>query len=271
MKIRLYICLCAVVALCSCNSYNALLRTQDYDYKYEAAKQAYVTGQYTQCYQLLDEMIVVLKGTDKAEESLFMDGMCHFKLRDYETAVVYFDRYSKSYPKGQFTELARFYSGKANYLSSPDYRLDQTPTYTAITSLQDFLEFYPYSDKRTEVNDMIYQLQNRLVEKEYEAAKLYFNLGTYTGNCPTGSNYEACIVTAENALKSYPYTNLREELYWLILRARYELAKNSVKSKEVERYEQTVDEFYGFKNEFPDSRYIAEANKIFKHANSKLN
>lgn len=257
--------------LSSCTNYNALLKTQDYDYKYEAAKQCYAAGHYTRCYQLLDELLLILKGSAEAEESLMMMGMCHYNLGDYETAAIYFDRYYKSFPKGQFTELARYYSGKSSYMQSPDPRLDQSATYTAISSLQDFLEFFPQSDRREEVNNMIFSLQDRLVEKEYASAKLYFNLGNYTGNCMKGgSNYEASIITAENALKSYPYTRYREDLYMLILRARYQLAQNSVEEKADDRYRQAIDEYYGFKNEFPDSKYMAEAEKIFRNASNHV-
>lgn len=257
--------------LVSCNDYNALLKTQDYDYRYDAAKQAYVAGNYTRSSELLTDMLMVLKGSDRAEESLMLMGMNNFRMHDYETAVLYFDRIAKTYPKGTYTELARYYSGRANYLQSPDPRLDQTATYTAINTLQQFLELYPTSKHRDEVSDMIFQLQDRLVQKEFDAAQLYYNLGTYVGNCTNGgSNFEACIITAENALKSYPYTNLRENLYMLILRARYGLAQNSVPEKAEERYRATIDEYYGFRNEFPNSDYIEEADRIFKHSNEKI-
>lgn len=262
----------ALIVLGSCNNeYNMLLKSNDYDYKYEAAKQAYMNGQYTRAYQLLNELLLVLKGTSQAEESLILMALCHFELADYETATMYFDRYVKSYPKGTYTELARYMSGRACYLQSPDPRLDQSPTLTAITNLQQFLEFYPYSERREDVTDMIFQLQNRLVKKEYENAVLYYNLGNYVGNCTNGgSNFEACIITAENALRSYPYSSLREDLYMLILRSRYELAKNSVLDKQDDRYRETIDEFYGFRNEFPDSKYMPEANRIFRHSNARL-
>lgn len=271
MKKIFFLLITTAALLSSCNSYNALLKTQDLDYKYEAAKQCYAAGQYTHCYQLLDELVRVMKGTDRAEESLIMLGMSYYNLRDYETATIYFDRYYKTYPKGVYAELARFQSGKACYMQSPDFRLDQSPTHTAINALQDFLEFYPYSERRGEASDMLYELQDRLVQKEYDAAKLYYNLGTYIGNCMNGgSNYEASIITAENALKAYPYTSMREELYMLILRARYQLAQNSVEEKAGDRYRQAIDEYYGFKNEFPDSKYMSEADKIFRHANSHV-
>ena len=257
--------------LSSCNSYNTLLKSTDYGYKYEAAKEYYISGQYTRSYQLLEELIMVMKGSDRGEESLFMLGMCFYNLRDYETATMYLDRYTKTYAKGEYTELARFYSGKASYLQSPDPRLDQSPTYAALNKLQEFLEFHPYSDLREDVNDMMYDLQNRLVMKEFESAQLYYNLGTYIGNCfYGGSNYEACIITAENALRTYPYTRLREDLYMMILRSRYELAQRSIIEKSEDRYLQTIDEYYGFKNEFPDSKYMKEADQIYKRCSAKV-
>ena len=273
MKQLLTIVAISAVVLSSCNSYNQVLKSTNYDYKYEAAKEYYTAGQYTKAYQVLEELIMVMKGTDKGEESLFMLGMCFYNLHDYETASMYLDRYVKSYAKGEYSELARFYSGKASYMESPDPRLDQSPTYTALNQLQDFLDFYPYSEKREEVNDMIYELQDRLVEKEYGSAKLYYNLGNYTGNClgaTGGNNYEACIITAENALKTYPYTRLREDLYMLILRSRYQLAQRSIDEKSEERYRQTIDEYHGFKNEFPDSKYTKEADNIYKNSNAKV-
>lgn len=259
------------LVLSSCGDFNQVVKSQDYDYKYEAAKSYYAAGQYTKAYQVLEELFMMFKGTERGEESLYMLGMCYYNLKDYETASIYLDRYSAQYSKGTYTELARFYSAKANYLQSPDPRLDQSPTYSAINKLQEFLDFYPYSERRLDVNDMIYGLQDRLVQKEYDSALLYYNLGSYTGNCVNGgSNYQACIITAENALKTYPYTKMREDLYMMILRARYQLAANSVAEKESERFRETIDEYYGFKNEFPDSKHMKEADNIFKHSNSKV-
>lgn len=270
MKRNIFFGLILASALVSCNEFNNLLKTDDYDYKYEAAKGYYADGHYSRCAAIIEDMLLLLKGSPDAEESLIMIAMCNYNMGDYETAQLYFSRYYKTYPKGKYTEVARFYSGKSLYVQSPDPRLDQTPTYTAISELQDYMDNFPYSSRRDEVNDMIFQLQDRLVQKEYNSAKLYFNLGSYIGNCFNGgNNYEACIITAENAIKSYPYTNMREELYYLILRARYQLASHSVDEKKQERYQQTIDEYFGFKNEFPESKYIKEADQIYKNSVGK--
>ena len=47
--------------------------------------------------------------------------------------------------------------------------------------------------------------------------------------------YLYCIVTAQNALKDYPYTKMREDLSILVLRAKYDMAKASVEEKKEER------------------------------------
>ena len=113
----------------------------DYEQRYEAAKQAYAEGHYTRCCNLLADMIVVMKGTDKAQESLYMMAMAQYNLGDYETAATYFKQFYTSYPKGEFSELARYNAGKALYNSTPDARLDQSATAEAISELQTFLDF----------------------------------------------------------------------------------------------------------------------------------
>ena len=65
----------------------------DYSYRYEAAKQYYADGQYTKAVVLLQDVISVLKGTDKGEESLFLLGMSAYKARDYEASGNFFKKY----------------------------------------------------------------------------------------------------------------------------------------------------------------------------------
>lgn len=257
--------LAAALELTSCGEYNKLLKSTDYDYKYEAAKSYFAKGQYNRAATLLNELIAILKGTDKAEESLYMLGMCYYNEQDYQTAAQTFIQYYQVYPRGTYAELARFHSGKALYLDTPEPRLDQTSTYKAIEELQMFMEYYPKSGKHQEAQMMIFELQDKLVMKEYLSAKLYYNLGNYRGN-----NYQSCVITAQNALKDYPYTNLREDLSILILRAKYELAVYSVEDRKQERYRETVDEYYAFKNEFPESKYLKEAEKIFERSQIAL-
>lgn len=265
MKKNILLTLLAALLLSSCGEYNKLLKSTDYEYKYEAAKNYFAKGQYSRAATLLNELIAILKGTNKAEESLYMLGMCYYNQRDYQTAAQTFIQYYNVYPRGIYTELARFHAGKALFLDTPEPRLDQSGTYTAIQQLQMFMEYFPQSSRKEEAQNMIFALQDKLVMKEYLSAKMYYNLGNYRGN-----NYLSCVITAQNALKDYPYTNLREDLSILILRAKYEMAINSIDDKKPERYRETIDEYYAFKNEFPESKYLKDAERIFQESKKVL-
>ena len=110
MKKNILITLLAALLLSSCGEYNKLLKSTDYEYKYEAAKNYFAKGQYNRAATLLNELIAILKGTDKAEESLYMLGMSYYNQKDYQTAAQTFIQYYNVYPRGTFTELARFHA-----------------------------------------------------------------------------------------------------------------------------------------------------------------
>ncbi len=264
-KNTIIILLLSMVVLSSCHGYNTLLKSTDYEYKYEAAKCYYAQGKYSKAENLLNELITILKGTVQAEESLYMLGMSYYCQGDYATASQSFITYYTTYPRGEYTEEARFYAGKALYLDTAEPRLDQTNTYSAIQQLQLFMEYFPESKRKVVAQNMIFELQDKLVLKEVYNARLYYNLGTYLGN-----NYQSCVIVSQDALKDYPYTKYREELSMLILRSKYEIAINSIQEKKADRYRDAIDEYYGFKNEFPKSKYIKEAGKIFEESNSKV-
>ena len=269
MKRNIIIILLTALVMSSCgnftNLYKHKLKDKDYDYMYEAAKEYYVTGQYSQAITLLNDVITILKGSDRGEESVFMLAMSYLKEKDYAIAAQSFQQYYTSYPRGVYTERARFYAGKALWISTPESQLDQADTFKAIQELQLFLEFFPNSIYRAEAEKIIFDAQDKLVEKEYDAAKLYYNLGTYLGN-----NFRSCVICAQNALKDYPYTKYREELSLLVVKAKYEEAVHSVHDKKADRYRDAVDECYAFKNEYPESANIKNVDELLMKSEEAL-
>lgn len=261
--------LLVLTMLSACSEYSAVLKSNDYEYRYEAAKALYADGHYRQAAELFSMLLAPLKGTSYGEESLYMLAESNLRAKDYESAAMFFKKYYQVYPKGHYMEMARFNSGYSLYKQVADIRLDQTNTMEAIREYQDFLDYCPNTGLKEQTHAVIYELQDRLVEKEYLSAKLYYDLGTYTLNSIYGgNNYEACVVTAQNALNDYPYASagLREDLSILILRAKYHLARQSVEAKRVERFRDAIDEYYAFENDFPESRYLQEANSIFRYS-----
>ena len=266
MKKLTLIATCVALLMTSCvNEYNQITKSGDYTLKYEYAKQCYAQGKYSRAVPLLQELVTMKKGSTEGEECLYMLAMAEFGMKDYETASEYFKKYFSSYPKGRYAENAKYYVGESLFQNAPEPRLDQSTTMTAIAAFQEYLDIFPDAHLKTQATGRLYALQDLLVEKEYKSARLYFDLGTYFGNCTNGgNNYEACIVTAQNALKDYPYSNKREEFASLVMKSKYELAKMSVESKQLERYQDAEDECYGFINEYPDSKERSLAEKYIE-------
>ena len=170
---KFYPIIISLLLLTSCGEYNKVLKSTDANVKFEYAKKAFEKGKYGQACTLLSEIVTVMKGTEHAEEALYLLGLSHFENKDYISSGAYFKTYYTHYPKGKYAELARFYSGYGYYLDSPEPQLDQTTTHKAIEELQNFLDYFPKSDKVSIAQNAIFELQDKLVLKELQNAVLY--------------------------------------------------------------------------------------------------
>lgn len=249
------------IMLSSCGEYSKVLKSRDVDYKFDYARRAYDSKKYTQAATLLEDLITPLRGGPHGEEALFLLAMSHYENKDYLNSGIYFKTYYSRYPKGKFAELSRFYSGYGYYLDSPDPQLDQSQTVKAIEELQGFIDYFPRSERVTIAQNAIFEMQDKLTLKELQNAQLYYNLGNFLGN-----NYESAIITAQNALKTYPYSKYREDFELLILKSRFQEAKQSVSEKQEARYREVIDEYYSYINNYPDSKNRREADNIYKIA-----
>lgn len=274
MKKSVIITFFAALLFSSCASeFTRIDKYGDYEAKYEYAKEAFACGKFQHASDLLQELVTIKKGSDEAQECLYMLAMAEYCNLDYEAASETFKKYTTSYPRGYYVEPAYFYVGESLYESSPEPRLDQSPTNGAITAYQQFMDLFPDSHLRHKAQERLYELTEKLIQKEYLSAELYYNLGGYFGNINSNdeSNYNASIITAQNTLKNYPYCSLREDFMLLIMKSKFQLAENSSDEKRIDRYRDAEDECYGFINEFPDSKnvslaekYIAKCKKVLK-------
>ena len=264
MKKTVIIASISALLMCSCTSeYQAVSKYGDNEMKYEFAKEAFARGKFQQASLLLQEVVTMKKGSDEAQECLYMLAMAQYGNLDYEAASETFKKYTTSYPRGLYAEPAYFYIGQSLYQSSPEPRLDQSPTNGAITAYQQFMDLYPDSHLRPQAQERLYELTDKLIQKEFLSAQLYYNLGGYFGNINSNdeSNYTSSIITAQNTLKNYPYCSLREDFMLLIMKSKFQLAENSSDEKRLDRYRDAEDECYGFINEFPESKNVALAEK----------
>lgn len=237
----------------ACSDFEKLRKSTDYHKKYDAAFAYYNEGEYYKASQLFDDIVSVFRGTSKADTVYYYQAMSYFMQKDYLTASHYLTQHYKDHPYSPFVEEAEFRAAYCYYKQAPRPSLDQDNTYVALESFDLFLMHHPNSIHKSEILEYMYELQERLVDKSYLSARLYFNMG----------QYKASIVALTNSLTDYPETEHREELMFLLLKSSFLLAENSIESKRKERYQAALDEYYSFSTEFPESKYTKEAKQMF--------
>ena len=146
------------------------------------------------------------------------------------------------------------------YLDSPEESLDQTNTYDAIEAIQAFLNRYPRSKYREEGTNIIDELQQKLELKAYENALQYYKLEKYHG----GDALKASLIAFDNFTKDFPDSDYNDHISYLKVECSYKLAKKSIRSRQRERLNDTIEYYNEFINDYPESKNISEAENLYE-------
>lgn len=242
----------AIAVLASCSGYEKLLKSKDNELKYSKSLFYYNKGDFYRASLLLEQILPIYRGTNRADSVNFYYAFSQYGQGDYLLASSYFDSFRKNYPKSVFTEQSEYLYAYCFYLTSPRAELDQENTNLAIDAFQEFTTKYPTSKKTEEAKSLVAELFNKLEEKSYKSAWLYYHT----------ENYKAAIVAFENSLKDFPNSKYREEQVFLTLRSAFLYAENSIATKQKERYQAAEDFYFNFAAEFPNSERMKEAKKM---------
>lgn len=244
-----------------CSNYQQVVKKGTPEEKLEAAKKYYNDKDYIRAQPLLEELLGLYYGKAIKEEIYFYLCYSHYGLGEFLLAGYHFNNFAQTYQLSPKREEASYMGAVCNYHKSMPKELDQTPTKNAINSLQAFINKFPNSEFVSDCNTKIDELRERLLEKEYTNAKLYYDLG----------QYKSAIVACNNALDDYPDMINRDELTYLIVDANYQYAKNSIAKKQKERYNETLVAVNNYTKEFSKGVYIKEVTKIKEKTELELN
>ena len=249
-----------VFIITSCSKYERALRSHDYKLKYKKAFEYYNKEDYVRAAALFDQLAPAYKGTAFADSVHFFQAKSYYYQRDYLMASHMFQVFSRTYGASPFVEEADFMVPYCYYMMSPRPNLDQSNTVTSLENFQLYLIRHPESEKVEEVTEIMNELKDKLVEKSFLSARLYFDLG----------DYKASLVALGNSLVDYPDSKYREDILFMVLKSSYLLAFNSIEAKKKERYQATVDEYYSFIAEYPESKLKREADRYYRQSSKYL-
>lgn len=247
------ICMVLCTALISCNrEYQKVAKSSDMEYKYERAKDFYNKGDCYKAIPLFEELITYYKGSKDLEDLYYGYAYCHYVQKEYIVAAYHFERFAQLYPRSEKVQDAAFMIAQCNHEQSPKYTLDQTPTLQAIAEYQLFTERYPNSPRVAEANDAIDELRLKLHRKAFDGAMLYYKL----------KEYQAAATTFKALVEDFPESKDVERSYFYIVMANKLFADNSYDSKQLERYEATLEAYETFKIKYPNSGYIKDLDQV---------
>lgn len=235
------------------NSYQKALKNPDNRAKLEMADTYFKKKDFARAISLYEMVEDAFSGTPTAEKILYNSAQCNFALKMYALAGFQFKTYFENFPSAEHAEEALYMNAYCAYLESYEPELDQADTYKAIETFKIFLNVYPESKYVPECNNYLDKLRGKLSLKAYQTAKLYYHMG----------EYKSAIVALKNASNDFPEMSQKEEVDFLIVKSNFLLAKNSIETKQEERYRNTIAAFEEFSEQYLESsKYMREAKDI---------
>lgn len=238
----------------ACKSqYDLMLESNDVDAKYAAAFDYFNKGKYTRSAQLFESLSLLTNGTAKDDTVQYYWGLSNYQNKDYYTAETNFQQFLMNYPASPFAESAQFLRVDCLYKATLRYELDQSPTYTAMTAISEYMVNHPDGANSEVCRYMLEDLGERLDKKAFEAARLYYKM----------EDYKASRVAFKNILKDDADNIYREDILYYAAMSSYKYAYLSVPQKQKERYLVFMDDYLNFIGEYPESGYRKELDALY--------
>ena len=167
------------MGLSSCETPEKVMKSNDTTYKLKVATRWYDKKEYFKCIPVFEELMGLMKGQTSTENIYYMYCMANYKQGDYLIAAYHFKNFATTYPMSEKAEECLFMTGMCNDKLSPKSELDQTYTTKAIDAYQSFINQYPESKRLDTANKMITKLRKKIEKKALTNAEQYYKTSNY--------------------------------------------------------------------------------------------
>jgi len=249
------------LGLASCSKFRQIQKSEDWRIKYDAGLSYYEKKDYFHTAILFEEILPIVRGLPEGEKVEFNLAYCQFHERQYLLASNQFRTFYETYGRSANAQEAYFMFAYSLFVSAPDENLDQTSTVEGMNAMQSFINQYPQSEFRERANEVIVTSQRKLEKKGFENARQYLKI----------KSYKAAVIAFDNFKKNYPDSQYLEEIAYLKIEAEYRLAHQSLPSLQEERYGMVVLFYQELVDNFPQSTYLKDAEKMYSESLDKIN
>lgn len=249
-----------ILLLLSCSPYNQVLKGSDYNLKLSKANEYYDAGKWLRASELYNQVLPVFKATKDYETIYYRYAYTLYNTRNYLSASYHFKNFSEFFPGSPKAEEALYMYGVSLFKDSPRYNLDATSTSKAREVLVHYVNTHPSSAMIPDAMKYIAECTEKLETKGYHAALLYYNM----------EQYKAATVAFKEQIATYIESKKTDYYMYMQFRSAYLYALQSIPTKQQERYVDAIAIYKEFKNFYPNSSYIKEADKLFDSAEKSI-
>jgi len=150
--------------------------------KMTLADTLYNQGKFNQAKDIYEIITFEGKGDTLVKRAQFQLANSYYNLDLYEDAIFEYKQFVRLFPFSKFSEEANFRTGQCYYLTSYPPEYDQERTIMAINKLKEFKSNYPNSERISKANQLIKKCINKLLEKKYQNAFIYYRLDDYNAS-----------------------------------------------------------------------------------------
>lgn len=254
-----------VVLISACSPFSRLQKNGTDDAKYKAALEYYKKGDWYRAGTLFEELIPRLRGSSEQELSQYYYAFTQYHQQLYSVSATLFKKFYETFARSEYAQESMYMYALSLYKDTPKFNLDQSNTVVAMASLQDFINAYPESTYRDDCTKMILDLRKKLEQKAYERAKLYYKTSSFNI-----SSLKSSVVAINNFQKEFPDSGYNEELAFVKVDAQYQYAKNSMETKQKERYKDAMTYYQELIDKYPKSDYLRQAEKMYEDSQKEL-
>ena len=252
--------LIGITLLSSCGNFEKVKKSSDVNYKLTKANEYFDKKEYAHANELYKDLLPIMKSTRNFEALFYKYSYTFYYLKDYVEASYYFKNFTEYFPTSKDAEECEFMSAVCLFKYAPKYTLDQTNSIKALESLQSYVTRYPKSKRIAEANGYIDASHKKLEQKAADAAKLYFNIG----------QFKAATVAYKSVLRDYPESPDADLYQFMGMKAWFKYAKASIAEKQEERYANAISSYRELKDNYPQSKYLADADKLNIEASNNV-
>ncbi len=257
---RLGVVICVLMVI-SCSKFRKIQKSEDWRIKYDAGLNYYGKKDYYHTSILFEEILPVVRGLPEGEKVEFYLAYCQYYQKTYLLASSQFKTFFETYGRSTLAQEAYFMYAYSLYVASPASNLDQKNSIEAMDAMQNFLNQYSDSKFREKAVEVITVSQLKLEKKGFDNAKQYLKM----------KSYKAAVIAFDNFKKSFPDSKYLEETAYLKVVAEYQLALQSFQALQLARYTFVIDYYQELVDNFPNSAYLKEAEKMYSYSLNQIN